>query len=65
MTTKVTVEVPEGVNYSVAIKTNTPSLRAHNITYLAAGQRTEIYIHDGLRIVGIEEVPLDAKGPSA
>lgn len=60
MTTKVTVEVPDHANYRVAIATNTPPLRGNAVTYLTAGERTEIYIHSSLRIVSIQELPLEA-----
>lgn len=58
MTTKITIEVPEHAEYRVAIETNIVPTRGNSIQYLVAGERTEVYIHDGLRIVGISEVPV-------
>jgi hypothetical protein len=60
MTTKVTIEVPDHARYRVLVKTAQVSrpVPVHE-SILEPGQRSEVYIHDGLRIVGIEEV--DAK----
>lgn len=57
MTTKVTVEVPDHATYRVEVQTSAPS-GSFNTTFLDAGQRTEIYIHDGLTINSIKEVPV-------
>lgn len=60
MTTKVIVEVPESADYCVAVKTNTPPTRGNHISYVGPGKNWETYLHSGLRIVGIEEVPLSS-----
>lgn len=57
MTTKVTVEVPEDVDYIVAVKTGHPGTRGHKIDYLKPGEKRDWHIHNALRIVGIEELP--------
>lgn len=57
MTTKVTIEVPEHADYRVAIVTSVHKDAPDTVSHLNAGERTEVYIHDGLRIVGIIEVP--------
>lgn len=58
MTTKVTIEVPEHANYRVAIVTSVHRDAPDTVSHLNAGERTELYIHDGLRVVGISEVPV-------
>lgn len=62
MTTKVTIEVPDGVEYQVIISTNSQLTRGNSFTALTAGAKYELYLHSGLRITGIEELPLDPPG---
>lgn len=59
MTTKVMIEVPEHADYRVAVSINAPPTRGNTIHYFEPGEEQTIYVHSGLRIVGIEEVPLE------
>ena len=59
MTTKVTIEVPEHADYVVATTTVSSGVSA-SVGVLKAGERTEIYLHNSLKIVSIEEIPVKA-----
>lgn len=58
MTTKITVEVPDTADYKVAITTEQAPLRGRFITYVDPGHSHWFHLHDTLRVVGIEEIPL-------
>jgi hypothetical protein len=54
MTTKITIDVPESADYVVEFTTDSP--RA--VTLLLPGRKYELYLHTGLSVAGIREVPL-------
>lgn len=58
MTTKITIDVPASADYRVAVTTETVPLRGRPIRFVEPGESYWFHIHDGTRVVGIEEVDL-------